>query len=420
MGKLVSNNNNGNNVSPIEKDIVNNYIGSYIEGTSAYSKLLENAPNFVTYYSKNTRSSNEDPGLGGTVEYVGSESSLLYNKIKNFPVFSVNEINPTFNFEEGVGLDTELESQAIVLPKTIIPLPDDYLTFSYHEKGYEYFKTYRINNVSTSSIGSNTYYSITFINDPIDIRILEERQVDKTYRFVYENVGTTDKVIIEEDDILLIDKIEKICGDINERYINNFYNSQLGILLYENLDESLLYSPNLHYFINKNQVFINNRTFMRNVYIEDITKVKLKDYNKSLFSIIDNGYNNINMSYQYITRVLENNILKKTRGLYVEDLEIIGSSCNIKIPRTTIHNYFSVDINDLINNYDGVDSLNGIDAITSIITIYLEQPEQLSINTLFNLVSKLNYDDYSISNYFFIPCVLSIINIITNKNYYTF
>lgn len=207
-----------------EKKVINQYVETYLDSTDKYSKYFEGTPTFTTYYSKDNTKSTEDIGLGGAIEIVGLESPIRYNKIENFPIYDIEEIQPSLEIDDELGIKTEMESTALVLPNTIKPLPDDLLIISYNSIP----KIFRVTNVETGNFSNKVYYKITFFITSYDPSMIDKNQLSDEYDVVLENLGSNNKLVIPKKDALLLDDIEREIEKMSERYIKYFYNKNLN------------------------------------------------------------------------------------------------------------------------------------------------------------------------------------------------
>ena len=137
-----------------ERTVVNKYIDSYMNGTNEYGKYLQSAPNFVTYYSRDQEASTEGSGLGEVEEVVGERSGIRYNRVNNVPFYMVEDSAPELMADGIVGLNYMVESTAVIIPDTVVPVPNDLFVFSYWEQTRDKTVVFRITNVSTTAVAS--------------------------------------------------------------------------------------------------------------------------------------------------------------------------------------------------------------------------------------------------------------------------
>lgn len=277
----------------LERETLNNYFDNYLDTTEQYSKWFQGAPTFVTYYSINLEGTTQDQGLNNVMEVVGGESPVKYNKIENFPIYLDSELNFTLSLEEDAGFDNESEGSGTVLPGTIVPQNDDLIVFEFFEKKY----VYRVGNVEISNTSVRKFYKVTFFVSPFDIETLDTRQVIDEYNVIYNNIGTEADPVIPKKEFSFLDDIDKVLNYLSERYIRFYYDKKVNSFIY-NYDkmnmiihdfykDNGIYDPKLALFIQRNKLFINKKTFLKNIFVECLLKDRDLDYEKSIYSLFE-------------------------------------------------------------------------------------------------------------------------------------
>ena len=256
--------------TPNERTLVNKYVDSYMNGVNQYAKYIDSTPSFVTYYSRDVDTSTENPGLGQVKEIVGVDSPLRYNKIKNFPLYGVEEVNPSINSDGISGINVDIENTAVILPDTIIPKPDDLFVLHYDENTDKNSAVYRITGVDINAVDSNTYYQISYISTPYDYNILNKRQVVDDYRFVYGNTGSKYENILLEDRYIEVASLEQQFVRYMNFLLDNFYDEDRNMVYFKDKDGNHIFMDEVHDFLNNHKLQIESRTFIRNIYLPDM------------------------------------------------------------------------------------------------------------------------------------------------------
>lgn len=256
--------------TPNERTLVNKYVDSYMNGVNEYAKYVDSTPSFATYYSRDVDTSTENPGLGQVKEIVGVDSPLRYNKIKNFPLYGVEEVNPSITADGISGINVDIENTAVVLPDTIIPKPDDLFVLSYDENTDKNSSVYRITGVDINAVDSNTYYQISYISTPYDYNILNKRQVVDDYRFVYGNTGSKYENILLEDRYIEVASLEQQFVRYINFLLDNFYDEDKNMVYFKDKDGNHIFMDEVHDFLNNHKLLIESRTFIRNIYLPDM------------------------------------------------------------------------------------------------------------------------------------------------------
>ena len=283
MGKFIQEN------EPV-KEIINNYFDGYLDSTNRYAKYQNGTPTFVDYYSIKLESSTQDLGLNNVTEIVGAESPIKFNKIVDFPIYLENEVGFMQQLEEDAGFDAESEGSAIIMPGTIVPQNDDLIVFKFLEKKY----IYRVSSVETSNTSMRTFYKVSFFISPFNIDILEKRQTEDEYKSIYENIGTELDPVITSKMFSLIKDIDERIDYLSERYIRLYYDKKMNSFIYnkdrmnmaihEFYKDNGIYDPKLALFIKRNDLFTNQKTFLKNIFSECLLKNRDLDYEKFILS----------------------------------------------------------------------------------------------------------------------------------------
>lgn len=102
------------------------YVNEYLNLVYDRYKLINN-PYFVVYYTLDKRTSTYDEHYGDTYKTVGEQSGLKWNKILNLPVYSVEYVTPTLDYNEnGISVKDSLIGSGIMSPETgIVPKSGD-------------------------------------------------------------------------------------------------------------------------------------------------------------------------------------------------------------------------------------------------------------------------------------------------------
>ena len=394
----------------IQRDIVNNYVDSYINATSDYSRFQDTAPNFVTYYSKDFSQSTTDYGLDAVDEVIGYNSPIKYHKIKNFPLYSVSEMNPNYDFDEddGIGI-SGLESEAVILPKTITPQPDDIIIFDYHSRG-DTFKMFRVDNVEISILDSQSYYKINYSNFSADIEALDKRQVSETYTTVYANIGTDNNAIILEDKYTDIKKNINGLNDLTELFVANYYNEKVNNFVIQN-DNDYFYDPYMIKFINEHKLFINRQTYLKNIRLHSPKNISHSKYMDSVYSKLEKQSDENFPNY-----IFYNKEIKGMFKLFREKYYSIGyySIDNTSYANKDLPSLYNMGLFDVIRNqlrdYQNKNSLEGNSPPVKAIILYIKNEEidkdliDECVKYYLDIMDLMDIQDFII-----FPCIMYIL-----------
>lgn len=231
-----------------------------------YSKYLDKAPTYVTYYHINEALSRSDVGTGNIESELGERSPIRFNKITNFPIYNIPELKPDINYDE-TGYDIELEcSDLVILPNTIKPRPGDYFIVSL--PGVKEY-LFRVNNFRYNTIQSNDYYTIDTDVKDIGTNLEDKRmlgQIAETFLTVFENIGTQDKCFIKTTDIEYLNGLADLYYKLRDFYKNAFYIRDLNCFTYqtgkwsETGRQIYRYDMYLEAFINKSHIYYDENS----------------------------------------------------------------------------------------------------------------------------------------------------------------
>ena len=260
---------------------------------SMYSIFLESRPTFTTYYHVNKIRSKTDRGLKTPERLNGVLSPIRYNKLINFPLYGIEQIQLQLE-EEEEGLTTDYNSEAIILPNTIHPTVDDYFIINYLEKKY----MFRVTKYEYDTIKSNNYYKIEFTIQSVDESFFNdiERQVVKTYYTQFDNIGTDDKVFLTAEGALVGDKIKSLYDNIAEDYLNMYfeptrepYNTLLFMQPSQDYggDFDWLFDQNLVHFCNKHALFYEHASTDAILFYEEPRGYFHMDYANSIYDLME-------------------------------------------------------------------------------------------------------------------------------------
>ena len=174
-----------------------------------------------------------------------------------------------------VGLNYMVESTAVIIPDTVVPVPNDLFVFSYWEQTRDKTVVFRITNVSTTAVDSNTYYQVSFQSTPYDYNELESKQLVDRYEVIYDHIGSSKPAVLMEKDYILAERLEKTFDKVASIYIEDYYDDRLNIFTYKGWAESVAaevtyFDRSLHKFLKEQNFFINSKTLAINILLQDL------------------------------------------------------------------------------------------------------------------------------------------------------
>ena len=268
-----------------EEQMINNNAFLYEEKlNSQYTRFLERPPAFVTYYSINNVESMADNGFQNVERIIGSNSPIRFNKVEHFPVYGLDRIMLNLEDDEE-GLTTSYDSELIILPNTITPVPNDFFIINHVQTPVLFMVT----EVSLDTIKSNNYYKIGFTMKSLNPEGLEkiENQVVDDFQCVFKNIGTEDKCLIRSDDYIKINNFMKKFDEISDKFFMLYYDEPSNSLLYQDT-YCKLYDAYLTEFITKNKILQNPHDYKTiTLANEDYSRLFPIRYEKSIYRSIE-------------------------------------------------------------------------------------------------------------------------------------
>ena len=391
---------------------------------SMYSVFLESRPTFTTYYHVNKIRSKTDRGLKMPEHLNGVLSPIRYNKLLNFPLYGIEQIQLQLD-EDEEGLTSDYQSEAIILPNTIHPSVDDYFIINYLEKKY----MFRITKYEYDTIKSNNYYKVEFSLQSVDVSFFNdiERQVVKTYYTQFDNIGTDDKVFLTAEGVMIGEKIKKLYDGISKSYLELFYQptkDPYNTLIYMQPSEEYggdfdwIFDQNLVHFCNANEIFYDHYSTDAILFYEEPRGYFHMDYANSIYDLMEH-YEPSRISVINTHYDLEPTAVMDSMFMYYRDRRVkyIREYHRDK-------NFYGKDIHEYLpaNFLDGIKN-NDLSGLTDPIDVFVATwiHDNTDTDGLIGLLDTLepHHYRYTFHNYIFIPlllfCLTSLYNAVQDK-----
>ncbi|WP_304576691.1 hypothetical protein [Romboutsia ilealis] len=288
-----------------EQEFVNDNIFKFENKlNSQYSRFLDKSPTYVTYYNISTIESTVDLGFSNIEAILGPNSPLKFKEIKDFPVYGLDSVQ--FDLEdEDEGLNSSFDSELIILPNTVKPLPNDFFIVNHLGKQFLFMVT----SVSYDTIKSNNYYKIGYTIKSLDEDSSDKvkKQVNEVYKCIVENIGTEDKCLILEEDYELIKRMSSVYRNIAKRYLLYFYNKKYNSFLFKHETGFKAYDRYLTHFIQEHSLFNekgNHETIM--LCNEDDTQDFYPEYDQSIYRVFELRKPKYIKIYKFVCTCIEN------------------------------------------------------------------------------------------------------------------
>ena len=387
---------------------------------SMYSIFLESRPTFTTYYHVNKIRSKTDRGLKMPERLNGITSPIRYNKLINFPLYGIEQIQLQLE-EEEEGLTSDYSGEAIILPNTIHPSVDDYFIINYLEKKY----MFRITKYEYDTIKSNNYYKVEFSIQSVDVSFFNdiERQVVKVYYTQFDNIGTDDKVFLTAESVQVGSAIKDLYDKLADNYLDMYYKptkDPYNTLLYMQPSEAYdgdfdwIFDQNLVHFCNKHEIFYEHSSTDAILLYEEPRGYFHMDYANSIYDLMEhyepNRISVINGHFDLEPTAVMDSIFmyyRDKRVKYVREYKRPYNFVNVKI-----HEYLPPEFLTGIANKDLSSLTDPLDAFVATWIC-----DSTDTNSLLELMKNIepHHNRYTFHNYIFIPLVLFCLTSLYNS-----
>lgn len=262
-------------------------INSLVDGfkdrmNNPYYKFTDKKPTIVTYYNINKAKSTLDESLKIEYSRLGDQSPLRFNKINNFFIYGVEKIMTELELGD-FGLEgSAIEGDALILPNTIEPLPNDYFVIN-HIKDTLLFK---VTSVTMDTIeNDNNFWKITYKLDRPSSDDIED-QIIETYEMILDNVGTQMKSIVKQTDCNFIGNLDNILLRIKEYYNGLFYNDRVQTYSF-NYKGKNFYDPYMIEFMIRHKLFTSDDDYLYINHMTSLDKTFVLEYDKTIFRLLE-------------------------------------------------------------------------------------------------------------------------------------
>lgn len=290
---------------------------------NSFYTFTDKTPTTVTYFNINTAESTLDEATKMTYSYTDADASLRYNRINDCILFDIDRI--TVNLEAGeYGVESDtIEGECYLIPNAFKPYPQDYFIINHMDEE----ALFKITNVSTDTMpnGANMYkLSYRLSSNDIDNSDLANLVVE-SYTMNTTNIGTNLSMVIKDDDLALIQRLEDIMTDMIIYYRGLFYSSKVQTYIYT-YDDRNFYDPYMIEFMIRNNI-MNSRTvnYQHVAHQLHLPSTFYMDYQKTFFNSLEDK--KINLIYN-----------PPIKGLLIEDPTSIMNYC-IEDYYQCIHRY---------------------------------------------------------------------------------
>lgn len=332
-------------------------------------------PMLCTLYAVNLEASSVSSGTMDVASYIGVDSPIRYNKIKNFRILVDSEI---FGPDTKENWGFEIDSQLNILFYPGLANAEDNSIIVLHNMPNLYF---RVTNSNLSRAMPNTYVqsqlTVHFVKNDVDKNYLTlETQVVKNYTLDKYNDGA---YVIADEVILKKNELNEVLEDAIDTYNATFFDKSLNSIALKT-SNSILYDPYLQHFLHKNKVLATidySKFLLTSREVMQDEKFDLL-YKRSIFGRIERKKTMKGSAYQFYTYKFYSN---------AEDLSW-----------SRLYEYFNTHDINIITRIEGASPKdiipNALDPLDIIMDTYLTTPDITNLkSTIFNEIYDFDLDE---------------------------
>lgn len=308
-----------------------------------YYLFIDKKPTVVTYWNINDKHSTLDQGDKEVYHQTGENTPLRYNKINNFQIYGIERIMVDIQRGE-YGPESPIEGEAIILPNTIIPCPDDYFMITYLKDNTLLF---RVNSATPDTLESGAnFYKIKYnaeTSSELSKGFLDNKLLVNEFDYRPGNIGTNLSTLIVTSDAALLDRIQSLYNMLKSFYLELFYKGNIQTFIYGYLG-MFIYDAYLIEFLIRTGIFSEEG----NKYLYISQAVHKPDtfsieYSRSIFKDVEDVNPKMHLNSCYPVPVHDPNSLLVDRMEDYWELSInLRNKCNEPI------NWLDMDLFDRI------------------------------------------------------------------------
>lgn len=202
---------------------------------SNIAMVLQTPTIMTTWYSIEPNMSELVPGWDNVDSFIAPDSPVVYDKIENLPMYGIDNLIATAEFDDDVGHDEDLSSSGVVYPNTIFPKENDCFVIN----NAKVPGLYTVTEVKPVTVRSNPFIEVQFrlkSRDPNKIAQLE-RQVHEVFTTAMSPLGSNRSLIITKDSVETINDAVKTYLEILHLYKLLFYDEEKAAFVFNGLPD---------------------------------------------------------------------------------------------------------------------------------------------------------------------------------------
>lgn len=248
-----------------------------------FYKYTDKPPTPVTYFHINKDATSLDEGAQIAFNNVGEDSPLRFNMIKDMMLYGIDSPIGTTYSQEEFGVESQpVEGEAVLLPNTIAPYPDDQFMIRYMDQDL----IFKVTHVDSDTLenGSNMY-KINFSSSSVSKDDLL-KQVIEEYTFLVDNIGTELNPLLKSNVVDYLNELDNTLVSLKQYFKRLFYNQKVQTFTFRYLEKNF-YDPYMVEFIKRNHILDDDGEF---IYIQHQTTLDTLfpiTYRNTMFSCLE-------------------------------------------------------------------------------------------------------------------------------------
>ena len=351
-----------------------------------YYKFTDKPPTKVTYYSQNIEKSTLDPASGLNETFIGDASPIKYNKINNFIIYGIDRMSVDYDLGENGIEAAPITGEGIILPNSITPRPGDFFHIDYLKE--DNLITVTAVTPDTLDTGSNIYKIEYQLSSDRNTVQKVKKQVEKSFEFIANNVGTDFKMTLLSDDYKLIKELESVVENLIVCFNNTFFKNNLQTFIY-NHDGWFIYDPFMIEFLIRNKVFTFGNEYVYVSHACTTSRTFGMDYNKTFFYSLENPdkdiiYNNMATA----------DLITDPNSLFVTRMnDYYSVNFNDKAPYKTRFQTIPTDVIDHIKNNELYERGNDKECYNLWINYFNDKDKDYIRGSAIDLIQSVECED---------------------------
>lgn len=267
-------------------DSVENLTGFYNDlVNNPFYTLNDKKPTIVTYYNINKDYSSLDPGSKLSMDHLGPDSPIRWNRIQDFILYGFNKIEMEMDNDE-FGLEAaKIEGECYILPNTIIPTEGDLFEVEHITSSSWLFIVKDVQK-DTLDNGSNAYkinYKLEYLDhDEIMKKIIYN------FKMIDVREGTNISKIVRCEDYDIAKIMDEKAVLLKKYFQELFYNKKVQTFIFSDLTEYRVYDPFMIEFLIRNKILDNGEdSYIYVTHQIPLINTFTLEYDKTFFRVFE-------------------------------------------------------------------------------------------------------------------------------------